>query len=261
MFLELPGVGEAAAAALAGVQLDARVDLHVGLELVGLAELPAAHAALVGLLPGVDQQVAVVVLRRPELLATLVTLVRLDSRVQQLVLLQLRRQQEAAVAHAAHEGPVAAVLPQVVQVQVAQVEGLPTGAAGELLVLGVALLVGPQGAGAAEALQADLTDERFAAARPASARHAALLPATVDQLLVLLQLAVVEERLPTQVAHERFLHTVDQHVCLQSPGSCEALSTPVTPEEQQQKTRYLRLVQGNLQGSDLCFSSLAPTIH
>jgi len=52
----------------------------------------------------------------------------------------------------------------------------------------------------------------------------------VDQLLVLLQLAVVEKRLPTEVAHERLLHAVNQHVGLQSPGTREALSTFITPE-------------------------------
>lgn len=114
------------------------------LELVGLSELPAAHNALIGFFSSVDQQVAVVVLRRPELFATVFTFVRFDSGVQELVLLQLRHEQETFLADAADVWPVAAVLPHVVQVQVSQVEGLPAGVAGELFVLGVALLVCPQ---------------------------------------------------------------------------------------------------------------------
>jgi len=143
VFLQLPRVREALTAALTGVQLHPGVDLHVRLELVGLPELPAAHHALIGFLSGVDQQVAVVVLRRSELSAALFTLVRLDSGVQELVLLQLRHQQEAFLADAADVRPVAAVLPHVVKVQVAQVEGLPASVTGKVLVLGVALLVRP----------------------------------------------------------------------------------------------------------------------
>lgn len=232
VFLELPGVGEAAAAALAGVQLHPGVDLHVRLELVGLPELPAAHGALVGFLSGVDQQVAVVVLRRPELFAALIALVRFDSGVQELVLLQLRHEQETFLADAADVRPVAAVLPHVVQVHVSKVEGLPAGGAGELLVLGVALLVRPQRGVTAEALEADLTGEGFQSARPPSPRRPRRLLSVlvvVDELLVLLQLTVVEKRLSAEVAHERLLHTVNQHVGLQSPRTCEALSTLITP--------------------------------
>ncbi len=53
----------------------------------------------------------------------------------------------------------------------------------------------------------------------------------MDQLLVLLQLTVVEKRLPTEVAHEWLLCTMNQHVGLQSPGPCEPLSTFITPEK------------------------------
>lgn len=236
MLLELPGLGEAPAAALAAVQLHPGVDLHVRLELVGLSELPAAHNALIGFLSGVDQQVSVVVLWRPELLPALSALVRFDAGVQQLVPLQLRREHEAFVADAADVWPLAAVLPQVVQVQVSQVEGLAAGAAGELFVLCVALLVRPECAAAAEALQTDLTAEGFDFAGAASLRHAALLLlVAVHQLLVLLQLTVVEKRLPTEVAHERLLCTVDQHVGLQSPRAREALATFITPETRQEQ--------------------------
>ncbi len=152
VFLELPGVREASPAALTGVQLHSGVDLHVRLELVGLPELSAAHDALVGFFSGVDQQVAVVVLWSSELFSTLFTLVRFDSGVQELVLLQLRHEQETFLADAADVRPVAAVLPHVVQVEVPQVEGLPTGVAGELFVLSVAFLVRPQRGVAAEAL-------------------------------------------------------------------------------------------------------------
>ncbi len=137
------------------------MDLHVRLELVGLPELPAAHNTLVGFLSSVDQQVAVVVLRRPELFPALFTLVRFDSSVQKLVLLQLRHEQETFLADAADVRPVTTVLPHVVQVQVSKVEGLPTGVAGELFVLGVALFVCPERAVAAEALQTDFTAEGF----------------------------------------------------------------------------------------------------
>lgn len=212
VFLELPGVGEALTTALAGVQLHPGVDLHVRLELVGLPELPAAHEALVGFLSGVDQQVAMVVLWRPELLPALLTLVRFDSSVQELMLLQLRHEQEAFLTDAADVRPVAAVLPHVVQVQVSQVEGLPAGVAGELFVLGVALLVRPQCGVTAEALQTDLAAEGFHSGRPPSPRHTSGLRfvlVVVDQLLVLLQLTVVEKRLTAEVAHERLLHTVN----------------------------------------------------
>lgn len=243
VFLELPGVGESPPTALTGVQLHPSVDLHVRLKLIGLSELPAAHNTLVGFLSGVDQQVAMVVLRRPELLAALFTLVRFDSSMQELVLLQLRHEQKTFLADAADVRPVATVLPHVVQVQVSQVEGLPAGAAGELFVLGVALLVRPQCGVAAEALQTDLTAEGLDAGRPPSPQHASSLLSllvVVDQLLVLLQLTVVEKRLPTEVAHERLLHTVNQHVCLQSPGTCEALSAFITPE------RLLSVVQAQV---------------
>lgn len=231
VFFELAGIGEAPPTALTGVQLHSGVDLHVRLELVGLSELPAAHGALVGFLSRVDQQVAVVVLRRPELFPALFTLVRFDAGVQELVLLQLRHEQETFLADAADVRPVAAVLPHVVQVQVSQVEGLPAGVAGELFVLSVALLVRPQRGVAAEALETDFAAERLQSARPASPRDAADLLSVVDQLLVLLQLTVVEEGLPAEVAHERLLRAVNQHVSLQSPGACEPLATFITPEK------------------------------
>lgn len=128
---------------------------------------------------------------------------------------------------------VAAVQPLVAQVQMSQVEGLPTGVAGERLALAVTLLMCPQGTGTTEALHTGLTAEWF--------DTIGLLPAglpsvwaVMGQLLVFLQLAVVEEGLPAQVAHERLLHAVDQHVVLQSPGPREALSTLVTPKEEAQ---------------------------
>lgn len=142
MFLQLPGVREPLLAASAGVQLDPSVDLHVGLQLVGLPELLFTLGALVGLFSGVNQHVALEVVQTPELLATLLTSVKFDSAVQLLMPFQLWRQQKAFVADAADVWPIATVLPQVVQVQVPHVEGLPTGLTGELLVLGVALLVG-----------------------------------------------------------------------------------------------------------------------
>lgn len=140
---------------------------------------------------------------------------------------------------AADVRPVAAVLPHVVKEQVAKVEGLATGAADELLVFSMALLVCSQRAGAAEALQTDLTAERFDSAwspppHCSSTRLSLLI--VVDELLVLLKLTIVEERLSTQVAHERLLHTVNQHVSLQSPRACEALATLITPEMTEKTT-------------------------
>lgn len=219
------------------------MDLHVGLELVGLPELPGAYRTLIGFLSRVHQQVAVVVLRRPELFPALFTPVGFDPGVQQLVLLQLRRQHKSFLTDAADVRPVAAVLPQVVQVQVSQVEGFPTWVAGELFVLGVTLLMRPQRGAAAEALQTDFTAERFDSARPPSPCQSFNLHSTlpsistvVNQLLVFLQLTVVEKRLPAQITHERLLHTVDQHVGLQSPGPCKPLPTFITPERERANT-------------------------
>lgn len=231
MLLEGSGLREAAPTPLAAVELHPRVYLHVRLHLVGLPELAPAHGALVWSLSGVDQQVALVVLRRLELLPALLTLVWLNAGVQQLVTLQLRRQQEAFVADGADVWSLAAVLPQVVQVEVAQVERLPTGGAAELFVLGVALLVRLERAAAAEALQTDLTAEGFCRfTAPPRRKASCLVFVSVDELLVFLQLAVVEKRLSTEVTHERLLCTMDQHVGLQSPRSREALATFITPE-------------------------------
>lgn len=166
---QLPGVGVAVPAVLAHVQLDARVDLHVGLELVGLSEPAAAHGALVRLLSAVHQQVALVVLGRPELFAARLALVRLDSGVEQLVLPQLRGVDETFVAVLAGVWPLPAVPAHVVEVEVAQVEGLPAGVAVEVFIRAVALLVGAQGAAGAEGPDAGLTAERFGPGAPASA--------------------------------------------------------------------------------------------
>ena len=57
----------------------------------------------------------------------------------------------------------------------------------------------------------------------------------MSDLLVLLQLTVVEKRLPTQVAHEGLLHAVNQHVSLQSPGPRKAFITLITPEEEEER--------------------------
>lgn len=108
------------------------------------------------------------------------------------------------------------MLPHVIQVQMSQVEGFPTGVAGELFVLCVALLMRSQRGGTAEALQTDFATEGFGPGRSASPQPR-ILPfrfIVMNQLLVLLQLTVVEKRLPTQVAHEWFFHTVNQHVSL-----------------------------------------------
>lgn len=239
MLLERSGLGEAAATALAAVELHSRVHLHVGFHLVGLPEPACAHGAGVRPLPSVDQQVALVVLRRLELLSALLALVRLEARVEQLVALQLRRQHEAFVADGADVRPLAAVLPQVVQVEVAQVEGLPAGGAAELFALGVALLVRPQGGAAAEGLQTHLAGEGFGGGgAPPAGGAAPLVLVGVGQLLVFLQLAVVEEGLPAQVAHEGLLGAVDQHVGLQGPGPREALATLITPETRRQDTPF-----------------------
>lgn len=122
------------------------------------------------------------------------------------------------------------MLPQVIQVQVSQVEGLAADVAAELFVLGVALLVGPERAAAAEALQAGLTAEGFGAGGPAAAPGAGLglLSVLVDELLVFLELTVVEEGFPAVVAHEALLFSVNQHVRLQRPGARETLAAFIT---------------------------------
>lgn len=231
VLLERSGLREASTAALAAVELHSRVHLHVCFHLIGLSEPAFTHGARVGPLPSVHQQVALVVLRGLELLAALLALVRLDSGVQQFVAFQLRWQQEAFVADGADVRPLAAVLPYVVEVEVAQVEGLPAGGTAELLVVGVALLVRPQGGAAAEGLQTELTAEGLGCGAAPPVRGAArLVLVAVNKLLVLLQLTVVEEGLPAEVAHEGLLRTMDQHVGLQSPRSREALATFITPE-------------------------------
>lgn len=140
-----------------------------------------------------------------------------------------------------------------VQVEVAQVEGLPAGGAAELFVLGMALLVCPQGGAAAEALHTDLTADGFGGGTaPPVGGASHLVFVAVNKLLVFLQLTVVEEGLPTEVAHEGLLCAVDQHVGLQSPRSREALATFVTPEtgrETQQSKQGHRCPQ---QGADVC---------
>lgn len=141
------------------------------------------------------------------------------------------------MADGADVRPLAAVLLQVVQVQVPQVEGLAAGAAGELFVLCVALLVCFERAVAAEVLQAHLAAEGFdpADVPPRLWRVTLLLFATVHQLLVLLQLAVVEEGFAAQVAHEPFLRAVHQHVSLQGPCSGEAFTAFVAPETRRER--------------------------
>lgn len=233
VFLQLPGVREALAALLTGVQLDASVDLHVRLELVGLPELAGAQQTRVGLFSGVHQPVPVEVLRSPEFFSTVITPVGFDPGVQQLVLLQLWRQQEASLADVTDERPVAVVLPHVVQVKVSLVEWLPADVAGELFVLAVALLMCPQCGAAAEALHTGFTAKRFDSAWPPSSFHPPLILSfvctAVDQLLVFLQLTIVEKRLPTQITHEWLFHAMNQHMALQSPGAREALTTFITP--------------------------------
>lgn len=178
---------------------------------------------------------ALVVLWRLELLPTLLTFVRLDAGVQQFVAFQLRWQQEAFVADGADVGPLTCVLPQVVQVEVPQMEGFPTGGAAELLGRGMTLLVCPQGGGAAEGLQTNFTAEGFGGgAAPPVGGAAHLVFVAMDNLLVFLQLTVVEKGLSTEVAHEWLLCTMDQHVGLQSPRSCEALITLIAPETRQE---------------------------
>ena len=227
MLLELPGVREPAAALAAGVQLDARVRLHVGLELVGLAEAPAAGRALVRPLVRVHAQVPLVVLRRAEGLAAALAGVRLVPGVEALVEEQLAPQVEGPGALGAGVRPLPAVLPQVVQVLVLEVEAALADGAAELLLRVVALLMGLQGACAAEGLDthraAEPAPRRAHLPSPASATTAAaaavLRWALVRHLLVLQQLTVVEEGLPTEVAHEGHGGSVDQRVFLQPPGA------------------------------------------
>lgn len=112
---------------------------------------------------------ALVVLGGAELLTTLVTFMRLHPRVEELVLLQLRGQQEPFPTDRADVRPLPRVLSQVIHVQVSEVEAPPTRLAGEVLVVGVTLLVGAQGAGGAEGFGTGVTGEGFVPAPRPSA--------------------------------------------------------------------------------------------
>lgn len=230
VFLEQPWVGEAPAAAAAGVRPLPGVDLHVELDVRELAETGPADPALVGFVSGVDQQVLGVVGPHPEGLPAVAAGVRLLPGVLQLVQLQRLLHDEAFPARAAAEGPLAGVHAPVVVQGGLVVEGLPAPVAAEALGAAVAELVPAQGAGAGEALAAGLAAERrqvhggavppvdHPAGRglrwslaPVAGRVSGT-PVAVVRLLVLLQVAVVQEGFPAQVTHEGLGGPVDQHV-------------------------------------------------
>lgn len=139
------------------------------------------------------------------------------------------------MADGADMWPLTSVLPQVIQVEVAEMESFSAGGAAELFRLSMTLLMCPKGGAAAEGLQTNFTVERFGCgAAPSVGGAAHLVFVAMNELLVFLQLTVVEKGLSTEVTHERLLCSMDQHVGLQSPRSCKALATFIAPETRQE---------------------------
>ncbi len=219
VFLELPGVGEAVTAVVAGVQLHPGVDLHVRLQLVGLAELTAADLAFVRPLSSVEFSVSVKVVARPESFAALFARVPFLSGVQSHVLLQTAQLQESLPAHAAAVEPLLAVPPHVVDKRTFTVERLPTGSTDELVFICVAFLVSPQRTGARKTFVADGTAEGLQPSWSLSLLTRCCLLVPVHHLLVLQQFRVVKKCLSTKVTHKWFLGTVNKRVGLERPGS------------------------------------------
>lgn len=226
------------------------MNLHVELDVRELSEADAADLALVWLLPGVDQQVFTVVGADPEGLPTMLAGVRFLSRVLQFVELQRLVDDEAFPADVAAEGPLSGVDPLVVVEGGFVVEGLPALVAVELFEATVAELVLAQGAGAGEAFVAGFTAERrqIHGGVVPSVDHPAVQglrsrlaffarwvvpphvkPLAVVGLLVFLQVTVVQEGFPAQVAHEGLGGAVNQHVDFEFVLN-EALSTDLTNE-------------------------------
>lgn len=225
MPLQQPGVGEAPPAAAAGMRPLPRVDLHVRLDVSELPEPRPAHLALVGLLPRVDAQVSQEVCVDPEGLVAVCALVRLLPGVLQPVGLQRLVDDEGFPADVAGERPLSGVDALVVLVRGFVAERLAAFVAVVLRLFGVEELVSPQRPGGVEALPAGGAAERrhvsggFVLSIDDSAVSSLLAPPLRDLLLLvsplmLLQLTVVEERLPAQVAHERFPFSVEEHVRL-----------------------------------------------
>lgn len=141
MLLELPGVREASPTLLAGVELLSRVDLDVRLQLIRLVELPVTVHTFKGLLAGVDPHVSIEVPVCSEGLAALIALVRFFPRVNPLVLLQAPGVEKPFPTDVTNERLLSRVASLVVTIRVLIVEGLPTYATVELLVLAVALFM------------------------------------------------------------------------------------------------------------------------
>jgi len=217
------------------------VDLHVELDVSELPEPHAADLALVGLLPRVDPQVPEVVCVDPEGLAAVLACVRLLPGVLQLVRLERLADDEPLPTHAAAVRPLPGVDPSMVVVRGFVEERLPARLAAVLPPPRVDELVSPQRARRVEPLAAGPAAERRHVHRGlvppvddspvAQAPLSDDLPAplVVGHFLVPLQLAVVEERLAAQVAHEGLGGAVEQHVRLQLVLD-EALPAHVAPE-------------------------------
>lgn len=237
MLLELPRIGEAAAALLARVEFLPGVDLHVRLQLIGLVELPLTVQTFKRLLARVDPQVSVEVSVRSEGLAALVAFVRFLACVNALVLLQAPGVEESFPAHITDKR----LLPRVASLMVAErvfvMERLATYAAVELLVLTVAFLVKFERVRRAETFQAYFAAERFGQGlvSPFGLQRSLcavclLVPVGVHVPLMDQQSAVEQEGLSAQVAHEGLPGAVDEHVGLEFGVLREALPALLAAE-------------------------------
>lgn len=203
------------------------MDLHVKLDVPKLPEPRLADLALVGLLPRVDPQVPQVVCVNPERFPAVLAPVRLLPGVLQLVRLEGLADDEPLRAHFAAERTLPRVDPPVVVVRGFVEEALAARLAAVLRPPLVDELVFPQRGRRVEALAAYPAAERRHVHRgfvppEDDAPVSSDLPSdhlastlVVGDFLVPLQLAVVEERLATHVAHEGLGGAVKEHVRLQ----------------------------------------------
>lgn len=191
--------------------------LHVKLDVPELPEPHAADLALIRLLSSVDQLMSLVVRVHAEGLAALLAFVRLFSRVLQLMDLERLTDDEPLPAHVTPEGLLSRVDPLVVVIGGFVEERLPARVAAVLHVTRVNELVFLQGTRSVEALVTGAAAERrhvhYRPVLPVDYSAPALLPLpsphdlpvllVMSYALVSPQVAVVQKRLPTQVAHVR----------------------------------------------------------
>lgn len=158
---DLPWVREAPATLLAGVELLASVDLHVGLQLIWLVELPVTVQTFKWFLTRVDPQVSVEVSVGPEGLAALVAFVWFFTSVYSLMLLQTTGMEKSLPAHITNKGLLSWVASLMITERVFVMERLPTYAAVKLLVLTVTFFVEFEGTCGAETSQTYFATVRF----------------------------------------------------------------------------------------------------